>query len=146
MGLLACAEVADLDRIWAQYDAKPGYELLRQPETGLVMVSARAGGAGQRFNMGEMTMTRCSVGVEGGAVGHGFVAGRNGRHAELAAVFDALLQTGEHRARLQQLLLTPLESKRRNAALKAAAATRETKVEFFTMTRGEDDNSDEEDK
>ncbi|MBV5333620.1 phosphonate C-P lyase system protein PhnG, partial [bacterium] len=32
---------------------------LRPTETGLMMVQGRAGGTGQRFNLGEVSVTRC---------------------------------------------------------------------------------------
>lgn len=146
MGLLACAEAAELDRFWAEYDPKPNYDMLRQPETGLVMVRGRAGGTGQRFNMGEMTMTRCSVSVGDDTVGHAFVAGCDARHAELAALFDALLQTDEHHAHLREFLIGPLETRRQREARHSAAATQATKVEFFTLVRGEDDGPESEDE
>ena len=68
------------------------YRVLRGPEAGLVMVRGRAGGGGAPFNLGEMTATRCTVRTEAGFVGHAYVAGRNERQAELAALADALLQ------------------------------------------------------
>ena len=34
-------------------------EWLRPSETGLMMVQGRAGGTGQRFNLGEVSLTRC---------------------------------------------------------------------------------------
>ena len=39
-----------------------------------------------------MTVTRCAVELDDGTLGHAYVGGRDRRHAELAAVFDALLQ------------------------------------------------------
>ena len=51
---------------------------------------ARArGGTGTRFNLGEMTLTRCAVSLENGVVGIAYVQGRSLRHAEQAAVADA---------------------------------------------------------
>ena len=42
----------------------PPHARLRGPETGLVMVRGRAGGGGAPFNLGEMTVTRCTVRAE----------------------------------------------------------------------------------
>ena len=73
----------------------PGWRVLRGPESGLVMVRGRAGGGGAPFNLGEMTVTRCTVRTGSGPdgfTGHAYVAGRAGRQAELAAAVDALLQ------------------------------------------------------
>ena len=102
-----------------------------------VMVRGRAGGTGAQFNLGEMTVTRCSVRLPDGAVGHGYASGRSRRQAELAALLDARLQQHELQATLLEQVIEPLrkvESDRRLLASRKAAAT---KVEFFTMVRGD---------
>ena len=138
MGILARADINALE---GAYDALPTalqYTTLRKPETGLVMVEARANGTGRRFNAGEMTVTRCSVRLPDGIVGHAYIAGRSRRHAELAAVFDALMQAPEHTQTIGEHVIAPLaaaqDSHRRSVQRKSAA----TKVDFFTMVRGED--------
>ena len=138
MALLAKASAADLESAWAELDDKPRWRWLRRPETGLVMVRGRAGGTGQPFNLGEMTVTRCVLATEEGYTGHATVAGRKARHAELAACFDALLQNAERRPTLDAGLLTALKRKRAAAGQRRAAAAATTKVEFFTLVRGED--------
>ncbi|KAI9549198.1 hypothetical protein GHT06_006611 [Daphnia sinensis] len=59
---------------------------LRKPETGLMMVQGRAGGTGERFNLGEITVTRCALRLSGdsidAAVGVAYVLGRNHRQAQ----------------------------------------------------------------
>jgi alpha-D-ribose 1-methylphosphonate 5-triphosphate synthase subunit PhnG len=135
MGVLARADRAALEAAWRDLPERPGYRHLRQPEVGLTMVRGRMGGTGQRFNLGEMTMTRATVRLDQGAVGFGYVAGRDLRHAELAALFDALLQDDAHRPMLMAALIEPLE---RAAAAQRAARERDvaaSKVEFFTMVR-----------
>lgn len=126
-----------LEAAWEALDPKPETRVLRPPETGLVMVRGRAGGRGGRFNLGEMTMTRCAVLVNGTA-GFGYVAGRRPRHSELAALFDGLLQDENQRDRLMAGLIQPLKERAtaRRAQIEAKAAA--TRVEFFTMVRGED--------
>ena len=138
MGLLAKAAPADLESAWDALEPKPAWRWLRKPETGLVMVRGRAGGSGQAFNLGEMTVTRCVLVTEEGVTGHAHVAGRNARHAELAAAFDALLQDETRRADLDDSLLAPLTRKRSEAERRRAEEAAATKVEFFTMVRGED--------
>jgi alpha-D-ribose 1-methylphosphonate 5-triphosphate synthase subunit PhnG len=138
MSVLALASRDELERCWAGLAVQPGYRRLRGPEVGLVMVRARAGGTGTRFNLGEMTVTRCSVELDDGTLGHAYAGGRDRRHAELSAVFDALLQQAATTERLRQMLVEPLardQHARRQAAAARAAASR---VEFFTMVRGED--------
>src|SRR5262245_52921742 len=136
MSVLALASREALERGWSDLPARPDYRRLRGPEVGLVMVRARAGGTGTRFNLGEMTVTRCSVELPDGTTGHAYAGGRDRRHAELSAVFDALLQRDD--GGLQRTLVEPLareQQARRQAAAARAAASR---VEFFTMVRGED--------
>ena len=83
---------ADIDELGDRLGALPPYRVLRGPEAGLVMVRGRTGGGGAPFNLGEMTTTRCTVRTDTGFVGHAYVAGRNERLAQLAALADALLQ------------------------------------------------------
>ena len=92
MELLAKAEDAVLIAAWESLADKPEITRVRGPETGLVMVRARAGGSGDKFNLGEMTVTRCALRLDSGAAGVAYVAGRSHRKAELAALGDALLQ------------------------------------------------------
>jgi alpha-D-ribose 1-methylphosphonate 5-triphosphate synthase subunit PhnG len=138
IGALARAPRADLETAFAALDPPPAYRLLRRPEIGLVMVRARAGGTGGRFNLGEMSVVRCAVALDDGTTGFGYVAGRDARHAELAAVFDALMQDGARRPALEAALIAPalaaVAAHRRRTAAKAAA----TGVDFFTLVRGED--------
>ena len=62
MAALANATFEDLQAL-ALREPLPDYVALRAPETGLVMVRGRIGGTGAPFNVGEMTVTRCSVPV-----------------------------------------------------------------------------------
>src|SRR5262245_26523700 len=88
MRLLAQATSAELDAAWTALAPQPAYSLLRPAEAGLVMVRGRAGGIGDPFNLGEMTMVRCAVRLQvGGTVGLAYLAGRDARRAERAAVF-----------------------------------------------------------
>lgn len=136
MGLLARAGA---DRVAALFPAArwPEAKLLRPPQTGTVMVQGRIGATGGAFHLGEITVTRCSLQLETGEVGHSNVQGRNRDHARAAALVDALLQTAEAEALMREVIM-PLaqeESARRTARAAKAAAT---KVDFFTMVRGED--------
>lgn len=113
------------------------HRFIRPAEIGMVMVRGRMGAHGAPFNLGEMTVTRCVVQLADGRHGHGYVAGRSRRHAELAALADAQLQGGSQ-AHWLDCLIEPL--RREQAAQRAAknAASAATKVEFVTMVRGED--------
>ncbi len=104
----------------------------------MTMVRARAGGTGRAFNLGEMTMTRCTLRTDAGQIGSSYVAGRSMRQAELAALIDALLQEPAHRAQLLALIIDPLaraQDLRRRRRVDRSAPTR---VDFFTVVRGED--------
>ena len=137
MAALAKARPEQLQAAWEKLGDPPPYRFLRPPETGLVMVRGRAGGTGSPFNFGEMTITRCTVQIDGGATGSAFVAGRSARHAEMAAFFDALLQDPERQASILQMVIDPLvqgwQQKKIREKEKAAA----TRVQFFTLVRGE---------
>ena len=136
MGLLARAAPATLADAAAPLGPMPEPDWLRPPETGSVMVRGRAGGTGAAFNLGEVTVTRCTLRHEG-VEGHAFVQGRNSVHAARAAWIDALMQTGRA-GNLRRDVLAPLaeaERLRREMRARKAEATR---VDFETMTRGED--------
>jgi alpha-D-ribose 1-methylphosphonate 5-triphosphate synthase subunit PhnG len=133
MAVLARASATELAALLDHHAVMPRYTKLRGPEAGLVMVRGRTGGGGAPFNLGEMTVTRCTVRTDSGQVGHAYVAGRDARQAELAAVVDAMLQDPLHAFALQANVITPLaeaqQSHRASIAAKAAA----TKVQFFAM-------------
>lgn len=115
----------------------PAHVFLRPPEVGAVMVRGRIGGTGAAFNLGEMTVTRASVRLADGAVGHAWVQGRDKTHATRAAVADALMQTGaaaDLHLSVMAVLAAEAAAARAGRADKAAA----TKVDFFTLVRGED--------
>ncbi len=139
MALLAKADFKFLEEAWNIYDQKPSFEYLRKPETGLVMVRGRMGGKGRPFNLGEATVTRCSVKTETGHSGHAYLMGRNHRHAEIAAQVDAMMQDSRHKESVGQTILKPLYSRRMEALKQSRSKTAATKVDFFTMVRGEDD-------
>ncbi|MBC9246891.1 phosphonate C-P lyase system protein PhnG [Paracoccus sp. 11-3] len=115
----------------------PEHALLRAPEIGAVMVQGRTGGTGAPFNLGEMTVTRCSVRLECGTVGHAWVQGRDKTHARRAALADALMQTPAA-AEVATRVLAPLQAEAAQARSTRAAKAATTKVDFFTMVRGED--------
>ncbi len=137
MSLLAQADEAELSRLWQAFDQSPDYSWLRPPEAGGVMVRGRMGGSGAPFNLGEMTVTRCALTLTDGTVGHAYVQGRSKPKAEIAAKVDALMQT-EAAHDLRQAVLEPLQQVQQARKEARAAKAAATKVEFFTMVRGED--------
>jgi alpha-D-ribose 1-methylphosphonate 5-triphosphate synthase subunit PhnG len=133
MAVLARASRDELEALRAGATI-PAYEILKAPEVGSVMVEGRAGGTGQRFNLGEATVTRC-VRTERGTMGHAYALGRDRAGAEIAAVLDALLQVETAGGALHQAItkLRAAQAARRETSSRKAAAT---KVEFFTLVRG----------
>ena len=144
MAALALADEATLEAEAARLFDSVSYTFLRRPEAGLVMVEGRAGNSGRRFNVGEMLVTRCVVRLEeqksGAATeGYAFIQGNRPRHAELAAVFDALLQRGDRAESLERSLIEPLIARRDKELRNRAEETAATRVDFFTLVRGEDE-------
>jgi alpha-D-ribose 1-methylphosphonate 5-triphosphate synthase subunit PhnG len=137
MELLAKANDAALIAAWDSLAEKPGITRVRGPETGLVMLRGRIGGGGSPFNLGEATVTRATVRLGTGEIGHGQTLGLSRRKAELAAIFDALAQRSEYRAEIDALL-DSIEAGIRERDAERERQTAATKVDFFTMVRGED--------
>lgn len=134
MSILARADTSDLENYWQNLSQRPTFRYLRKPEIGMAMVRGRAGGTGLPFNLGEITLTRCVVELSGGVQGFGYVTGRSRRHAELAALFDGLMQedSSKHGSALIQRLHEQWLARREEVSRKAAT----TKVNFMTMVRG----------
>lgn len=137
MALLAHASGEDLKEFWQDWAEKPDFEVLRGPETGLVMLRGRIGGGGAPFNVGEATVTRATVRLSNGLVGHSYAMGRDQEKAKLAAVFDALWLGEATREAIENQVLNALRSRSIGADSKKRAETAATKVDFFTMVRGD---------
>jgi len=110
---------------------------LRPAETGLVMLRGRAGGDGAAFNLGEATLSRAVVELETGERGFGHRLGRDAEQARRIAVFDALWQRGVDRPAVERYVLAPVATRLAVERAKVAAETAATRVDFFTLVRGE---------
>ncbi|CAJ4881007.1 phosphonate metabolism protein PhnG [Burkholderia pseudomallei] len=73
----------------------------------------------------------------GATVGIAYVLGRDKRRAELVALADALLQTPERHERLRAALIEPFRARLAQARAARSGEIATTRVEFFTMVRGE---------
>lgn len=135
--LLALAELGELRSLWAALDEKPEAEFLRGPETGLVMVRGRIGGGGAAFNLGEVTATRATCRLSSGHIGHAYALGTGIEKAKLSAIFDALWQQDVRRPQIEAAL-QQIERRVAQADQIRVEQTAATKVDFFTMVRGED--------
>ena len=138
LSVLAKSPAAVLEKAWQEEGGGVEFRRLRGPEIGLCLVRARTGGSGMRFNLGEMTIVRCSVRLASGEIGHGYVGGRSGRHAQLVALFDALLQRPEQEPGKLASLIDNLEAAQQDRRRALAAKVAPSRVEFFTIVRGED--------
>ncbi|MGJ8585925.1 MAG: phosphonate C-P lyase system protein PhnG [Marinosulfonomonas sp.] len=137
MGLLAKSKPAELADLWQSLGATPEFDWLRRPEIGGVMVRGRQGGTGAPFNLGEMTVTRSSVALKSGEVGHGYVQGRDKAHCQIAALVDALMQT-DMAEDVDRTVLEPLRKSLDAGKGARKARADATRVNFFTLVRGED--------
>ena len=140
LGVLARARPEDLQTAFHSLGGEPPCKILRSPEVGAVMIEARAGGTGSRFNAAEATVTRCVVQV-GKSIGVSYALGRDRARARLAAIADAMLQEAASDsaevARLIGALIEPTQREIAQRRLEASVKAAATKVEFFTMVRGE---------
>jgi alpha-D-ribose 1-methylphosphonate 5-triphosphate synthase subunit PhnG len=132
MATLARASAEDLAARLATLPSFPEPETLRAPETGLVMVRGRAGGDGEAFNLGEMTVTRCALRL-GPHIGHAYIAGRDHAKARLAALLDAALQDSALHHACMQAVVEPLAAAQQAARAAEARKAAATRVDFFTM-------------
>jgi alpha-D-ribose 1-methylphosphonate 5-triphosphate synthase subunit PhnG len=136
MAVLAHSSASDIvARL--QSIALPAHEDLREAENGLVMVRGRVGGDGAPFNLGEATVSRAAVRLATGEVGFGYTLGRDREKARLIALCDAMVQSDEFAAAIEAEVVVPLRAamlEKRNRRAAEAAATR---VDFYTMVRGE---------
>jgi len=139
MALLSRAPLELLESaVGPHWPAEPNW--LRAPETGLMMVQGRAGATGERFNLGEVTVSRCALRLclaapDAAVVGVAYALGRSHRQVSLAAVADALLQDPAQKDLLEQTLLTPVRLHLAQQRSQREQAAQSTKVEFFTVAR-----------
>lgn len=137
LSVLARAGTDELRRLAAPIADAQRFDWLRQPETGLVMTRGRIGNTGDRFNLGEATVTRCVVRIAdpqgGSAAGVGYVLGRDAQRARWIACMDALLQMSAFHADLMRRVVEPLAAlaHERHAAEHAQAAS--SRVQFYTL-------------
>jgi len=143
LALLARAPLALLSADWLPQGLQ--WRWLRAPETGLMMVQGRVGGSGERFNTGELTLTRCTLrmahaqaGSDTATVGVGYVLGRSHAKARQVALADALLQQSEYQEQIERDLLQPIRAHLNAERVMAQQRADSTKVDFFTVARESD--------
>ena len=115
----------------------PSHEHLREAENGLVMIRGRVGGDGAPFNLGEATVSRAAVRLASGEVGFGYVLGRDRDRARMIALCDALIQSEKFAGDVEAKVVAPLRAALLARRDRKAAETAATRVDFYTMVRGE---------
>jgi alpha-D-ribose 1-methylphosphonate 5-triphosphate synthase subunit PhnG len=138
MRAMAEANVEEIRSGLAALAFDQAFSVIREPEIGLVMLRGRIGGKGAAFNVGEATVTRAAVKLASGATGVSYLLGRQREKARLAAIVDALWQSPAGRAAVEERILAPIRARWQAENARKAAETLATKVDFFTMVRGED--------
>jgi alpha-D-ribose 1-methylphosphonate 5-triphosphate synthase subunit PhnG len=122
MATLARASTIEIEQHLAKCSPLPVYTRIRGPELGLIMVRGQTGGRGAPFNIGEMTVCRCTVLTVDGFTGHAYVA----------ALLDGVLQDprrGDLKVKVVGALAAQQAEYKARLAVKAAA----TRVQFFAM-------------
>ena len=137
MATLADAGASEIASGLAALGSDVAHVELRPVETGLVMLQARMGGDGAAFNLGEATVTRAAVRIPSGEVGFSYVLGRDRDKARLAALCDALWQNPSWREPLERHVLAPIKAREESERAQQRAQTAATRVDFFTLVRGE---------
>lgn len=136
LAVMARADLDSLEVIWQNVGADLAYDILRAPEVGLIMARGRAGGTGQAFNLGEVSVTRATIRLTAaGIIGHGYLMGRKQRQSLLIALLDAYLQLPDASADFIEELARDQQKQRQQHQAESATS----KVDFFTLVRGEDD-------
>ena len=136
LSVLAKAPQQLFEDLWRSSDLDPSYDIIRPAEIGGIMVRGRMGGTGDPFNLGEMTVSRASVKLSCGTVGHGYAKGRAKTMALRIALCDALLQTADA-SKVDAKILQPLIEAKLTIDQEITDKAAATKVDFFTLVRGE---------
>ena len=138
MAVLADGSAVEIARGVAALGALPAHDEIRAAENGLVMLRGRVGGDGAPFNLGEATVSRAAVKLASGETGFGYVLGRDRDKARLIALCDALVQSAEWRDPIEAKVVAPIRDRLAAERQRKAEQVAATKVEFFTLVRGED--------
>lgn len=134
--IIAHANQEDMCAKWQALGLEVSAQWLREPEIGLLPMQARMGNTGSKFLFGDATITRAVVEVAG-KTGYAFILGRNKQAAKCAALIDALMQDSAHQAHISSAILVPLAQATKDTHAQQHAEVAQTKVDFFTMVRGE---------
>lgn len=138
MSVLSRSGIKAISAHFSELGLDPEFTMMRGPETGLVMLRGRVGGTGDSFNLGEATVTRATVKLADGSVGHAMTLGCDRVKARLCAVIDAMCQSIVVGKMIDAGIIEPLERDLDAADRTRREETAATRVNFFTVVRGED--------
>jgi alpha-D-ribose 1-methylphosphonate 5-triphosphate synthase subunit PhnG len=138
MAIVARAPRTAIEEALVALGPLPPHRELRKAQTGLVTLRGRIGGGGAAFNLGEATVTRISIRLETGEIGHAYALGRDAKKARLSALIDAAFQNPVLHERIVGMVFEPLARNEADAERQKDEETAATKVDFFTLVRGED--------
>lgn len=138
MAVLAETPADALDACWQDAGIEVSATPVRGPETGLVTVRGRIGGGGAPFNFGEATVTRATVRLATGEIGHSYALGRDRKKARLAATIDAAWQNAALKSAVEEKVVAPLRQQLAVDDRRKREEAAATRVDFFTLVRGED--------
>ncbi len=139
LDVLAAAPVSLLAEHYSRLATEmPAASAVRGPKIGTVMVRGKIGGGGAAYNLGEASVTRATVKLETGEVGHSIILGRDQGKARIVAHLDALRQVSNWQQRIDDEITRPILLVISEEKQQRAEETEATKVDFFTVTRGED--------
>jgi alpha-D-ribose 1-methylphosphonate 5-triphosphate synthase subunit PhnG len=133
LAVLARATFSEISERLADAPALPDFTLLRAPEIGMAMLRGRIGGNGSAFNLGEMTIARCSIRDCANRVGHGYAKGRDMAQVTLIARLDAVLQDEALLPAYDSAVIAKLAASQAAAIAATDAQAAATEVKFFTL-------------
>jgi alpha-D-ribose 1-methylphosphonate 5-triphosphate synthase subunit PhnG len=137
MAVLTCSNADEIARCLTAIDPIPSHTDIRSSQSGLVMLRGRIGGDGAPFNFGEAAVSRAAIRLASGETGIGYVLGRDTAKARLVALCDALIQCEQHCAEAEHKVVAPIRARLVAERQRTAQQTAATKVQFFTLVRGE---------
>jgi alpha-D-ribose 1-methylphosphonate 5-triphosphate synthase subunit PhnG len=138
MAVLVSSSAEEIERHMRTIEPIPEHEDVRTAASGLVMLRGRICGDGAPFNFGEATVTRAAIRLATKEVGFGYVLGRDRAKARLVALCDALVQHDTYRDRIERDVVAPIRERLQAERKLKAEQIAATKVDFFTLVRGED--------
>ena len=138
LAVLARADAQEIDRLWSGLGINIGFHRLKGPVSGLIALHGRIGGGGDPFQFGEATLARAVIELNSGQIGYGQTLGRDLEKAERCAVIDALARHPEHADRIETEIIAVLRDQLEQADRSEREKVAATKVDFFTLVRGED--------